>query len=88
MIFAIFGPLGAGTDTLIAGVMAARPDRRLARRVITRPSDAGGEDFEGVTEAEFATRKAAGEFAVGWQAHGLHYGFPRAQTLGSNKLGR
>lgn len=81
-IFAIVGPSGAGKDTLIAGAMAARPDLTLVRRVITRPSDAGGEDFEGVTEAAFAIRKAAGEFAVDWQAHGLHYGIPRAQTLG------
>jgi ribose 1,5-bisphosphokinase len=86
MIFAIVGPSGAGKDTLIAGAMAARPDLTLVRRVITRPSDAGGEDFEGVTEAEFATRKAAGEFAVDWQAHGLHYGIPRAQTLGPGPI--
>ncbi|MFA9230733.1 MAG: phosphonate metabolism protein/1,5-bisphosphokinase (PRPP-forming) PhnN [Microgenomates group bacterium] len=84
MIFAIVGPSGAGKDTLIAGAMAQRPDLRLVRRVITRPETAGGEDFEGVTEAEFATRRAAGEFAVYWRAHGLHYGIPRAQTLGPN----
>ena len=86
MIFAIVGPSGAGKDTLIAGAMAARHDLRLVRRVITRPTHAGGEDFEGVTEATFASRKAAGEFAVDWQAHGLHYGIPRAQTLGSGAV--
>jgi phosphonate metabolism protein PhnN/1,5-bisphosphokinase (PRPP-forming) len=81
-IFAIVGPSGAGKDTLIAGAIAARPDLRLVRRVITRPSEAGGEPFEGVTEPEFLARKAAGEFALDWQAHGLRYGIPRAQTEG------
>jgi ribose 1,5-bisphosphokinase len=44
--------------------------------VITRPSEAGGEPFEGVSEAEFFRRKAAGEFVLDWQAHGLFYGIP------------
>lgn len=78
MIFAVVGPSGAGKDTLIAGALRARPGLRLVRRVITRPAEAGGEDFEGVTEADFAARKARGDFALDWQAHGLHYGIPRA----------
>ncbi|MGQ0565656.1 MAG: phosphonate metabolism protein/1,5-bisphosphokinase (PRPP-forming) PhnN [Gemmobacter sp.] len=82
MIFAVVGPSGAGKDTLIAGALAARPDLRLVRRVITRPTQAGGEDYDGVTEAEFAARKARGDFALDWQAHGLHYGIPAAQVAG------
>ena len=82
MIFAIVGPSGAGKDTLIAGALAARPDLRRVRRVITRPAEAGGEEFEGVSEAEFARRRDAGEFALHWPAHGLHYGIPRAQIDG------
>lgn len=82
MIFAVVGPSGAGKDTLIAGAMRARPGLRLVRRVITRPAEAGGEDFEAVTEADFAARKARGDFALDWQAHGLRYGIPRAQTEG------
>ena len=81
-IFAVVGPSGAGKDTLIAGAIAARPDLRLVRRVITRPSEAGGEDFDGVGEAEFAARKARGDFALDWQAHGLCYGIPRDQVQG------
>lgn len=79
MIFAVVGPSGAGKDTLIAGALTARPDLRLVRRVITRPTEAGGEDFEGVDEAEFADRLAQGAFALHWQAHGLRYGIPKAQ---------
>ena len=76
-VFGVVGPSGAGKDTLMAAA-AARPGVALVRRVITRPSEAGGEDFDGVTQAEFARRKAAGDFALDWQAHGLCYGIPRA----------
>ncbi|WP_126975973.1 phosphonate metabolism protein/1,5-bisphosphokinase (PRPP-forming) PhnN [Frigidibacter oleivorans] len=75
-VFAVVGPSGAGKDTVIAAVAAARPDLHVVRRVITRPEAAGGEPFEGVTEAEFARRRAAGDFALDWQAHGLSYGIP------------
>lgn len=75
-IFAVVGPSGAGKDSLIAGAMAARPGLVWARRVITRPTEAGGEPFEGVTGAEFARRKARGQFSLDWQAHDLSYGIP------------
>jgi ribose 1,5-bisphosphokinase len=81
-VFAIVGPSGAGKDTLIAGAVMARPDLHLVRRVITRPTEAGGEDFDGVTTAEFALRQAQGDFALTWQAHGLSYGIPKDQVSG------
>lgn len=77
-LFAIVGPSGAGKDTLIQGALAARPDLAVVRRVITRPREAGGEDFDGVTPETFAQRRAAGDFALDWQAHGLSYGIPKA----------
>lgn len=79
MITAIVGPSGAGKDTLIQGALLARPDLRLVRRVITRPTEAGGEDFEGVTPEDFSRRIACGDFALHWEAHGLSYGLPKAQ---------
>jgi ribose 1,5-bisphosphokinase len=82
MIFTVVGPSGAGKDTLIRGALATRPDLRLVRRVITRPSEAGGEDFEGVTEEEFLARRDRDDFALHWQAHGLCYGIPKAQVEG------
>ena len=82
-LVAVVGPSGAGKDTLMALACAARPGQICAaRRVITRAADAGGEDFEPVTEAEFAARQAQGDFALHWAAHGLHYGIPRAQLTG------
>jgi phosphonate metabolism protein PhnN/1,5-bisphosphokinase (PRPP-forming) len=78
-LFVILGPSGVGKDTLIGGAVAADPSLHWARRVITRPEEAGGEPFEGVTEDEFARRLAAGAFALHWQAHGLHYGLPHAE---------
>lgn len=79
MIFAIVGPSGAGKDTLIRGALAARPDLRLVRRVITRPTASGGEDFDGVTADTFRLRRDRGDFALHWEAHGLSYGIPKAQ---------
>lgn len=73
---AVVGPSGVGKDSVMAALAAHDPRLVLARRVITRPSDAGGEDFEGVSEAAFEQKRAAGEFALSWAAHGLHYGIP------------
>ncbi|MFM7333859.1 MAG: phosphonate metabolism protein/1,5-bisphosphokinase (PRPP-forming) PhnN [Tabrizicola sp.] len=82
MITAIVGPSGAGKDTLIAGALALRPDLHLVRRVITRPTEAGGEDFEGVTPDDFAQRQARGDFVLTWEAHGLSYGIPTSEVSG------
>jgi ribose 1,5-bisphosphokinase len=77
-LIAVVGPSGVGKDTVIDALVAATPGLHRARRVITRPSEAGGEDFEGVTPAEFDRRRARGEFLLWWDAHGLRYGIPRA----------
>ena len=75
-IFAIVGPSGVGKDTVMEAASAAAPEIHLVRRVITRPAEMGGENFEGVSDAEFSTREARGEFALTWPAHGLRYGIP------------
>lgn len=79
MIVAIVGPSGAGKDTLLEALCARHAGVTLVRRVITRPTEAGGEAFEGVSVAEFAARKSRGEFALDWEAHGLCYGIEAAQ---------
>ena len=85
-LVAVVGPSGAGKDTLMAMAGRACPDIRTARRVITRPTEAGGEDFDGVTEAEFARRLDQGDFALHWRAHGLGYGIPSDQLSGSGTV--
>ncbi|MEP4197199.1 MAG: phosphonate metabolism protein/1,5-bisphosphokinase (PRPP-forming) PhnN [Aliishimia sp.] len=73
---AVVGPSGVGKDSLMEALVACDPRFVLARRVITRPIEAGGEAYDGVTDAEFETRKGAGEFALSWPAHGLSYAIP------------
>ena len=72
----VVGPSGVGKDSVMAALAAACPDIGLVRRVVTRPAEAGGEEFESVSEAEFVLREAAGAFALNWDAHGLRYGIP------------
>lgn len=72
---AVVGPSGAGKDSVMRGVAAARPGVVLVRRVITRPPDPS-EDFLSVGDAVFASMQSIGAFALHWQAHGLSYGIP------------
>lgn len=79
-IIVVVGPSGAGKDSVIGFVaqhFSGRAEIDFVRRVITRPSDAGGEDHESVSDDDFDARLAKGDFAVAWHAHGLKYGIPR-----------
>ncbi len=78
-VIVVVGPSGAGKDSVMgyAARHFAGDDRFVfARRVITRPSDAGGEAHIGVDTAAFARMKEEGGFCVSWEAHGLCYGVP------------
>ncbi len=75
-LIAVVGPSGAGKDSILQAAAKARPDLWIARRAITRAEEAGAEPFEGVSDAEFEARRAAGRFALHWRAHGLGYGVP------------
>jgi len=75
-LIGVVGPSGAGKDTLMAALAEASPRVLLVRRVITRPAEMGGEDFDGVSEAAFENLASTGAFCVHWRAHGLRYGIP------------
>jgi len=75
-LMAVVGPSGAGKDTVMRAMAAARPGLGRVRRVITRPADPGGERHEPVSEAEFESRLREGGFVLHWRAHGLRYGVP------------
>lgn len=75
----IVGPSGSGKDTLInwlKGRIGENQRFLFVKRTVTRTADAGSEDHDTLSAAEFETAKQAGEFAVTWQAHELSYGIP------------
>ncbi|SEJ83232.1 phosphonate metabolism protein/1,5-bisphosphokinase (PRPP-forming) PhnN [Pseudomonas sp. NFR16] len=77
IFFFVVGPSGAGKDSLIEGARAHLGETGryvFARRTITRPAGAPGEDHTGVTEDQFRSSVSAGEFLITWEAHGLSYG--------------
>ena len=78
-LFLIVGPSGAGKDTLLDGTRESfKGDNSFvfAKRVITRPASAGGEEHDAVDLEEFERRRAAGGFLSEWRAHDLCYGLP------------
>lgn len=78
--YAVVGPSGAGKDTLMRALADRLGYVRLVRRTITRGT-AMGEDFDAVSEHEFARRLARGDFVLHWRAHGLRYGIGKAALL-------
>ncbi|WP_160297860.1 phosphonate metabolism protein/1,5-bisphosphokinase (PRPP-forming) PhnN [Devosia chinhatensis] len=75
----VIGPSGVGKDTLIGGARKALDgDKRFSfvRRLVTRPADIDLEDHVSLDPDEFERARAAGRFALTWEAHGLHYALP------------
>lgn len=73
----VAGPSGSGKDTLIAELKRRRPAFTVARRLITRAVDAGGEAHESVTRETFDSLSLIGALILSWRAHGLDYGISR-----------
>lgn len=87
-VIAVVGPSGVGKDSLMEALAAADPRLKLMRRVVTRAPEAGGENYEAVSEESFAKMVAEGRFALHWPAHGLYYGIPtEIEDLRANGCG-
>ncbi|GAA5785531.1 phosphonate metabolism protein/1,5-bisphosphokinase (PRPP-forming) PhnN [Chitiniphilus shinanonensis] len=82
-LIVLVGPSGVGKDSVLAHARAslARLPQgggvRFARRAVTRPATAGGEDHLALSEDEFHSALDEGRFALWWGSHGLHYGIDR-----------
>jgi ribose 1,5-bisphosphokinase len=75
----VVGPSGAGKDSVMQWIKrhvnAHHPDTvHCARRTITRASTDATEAHEYLDVHNFLSLKSQGEFAMHWQANGLHYG--------------
>ncbi|HSW19084.1 MAG TPA: phosphonate metabolism protein/1,5-bisphosphokinase (PRPP-forming) PhnN [Ramlibacter sp.] len=81
----VMGPSGAGKDSVLGWLRERAPASiplRWARRTITRPADAGGEQHEAVTPQRFDDLLAADAFAMAWRANGHGYGIRHAELQG------
>jgi len=88
---AVVGPSGAGKDSVINYArekLVGNDNVLFVRRIITRAADAQSEDHDTLSEAEFSTAEARGEFALTWAAHGLRYGLPASidRAIGAGKV--
>lgn len=74
---AVVGASGVGKDSLISFARDHLADQvAVVRRVVTRAADDGSEDHDSMTPEAFAAAEQRGDFALSWEAHGLHYGLP------------
>lgn len=73
----VVGASGAGKDSIIEGCKAQLGDHascKFARRFITRPKNAQGENHISLSTQEFIQRRDSNGFAMHWQANSYHYG--------------
>ncbi|MEO6872507.1 MAG: guanylate kinase [Chthoniobacterales bacterium] len=83
ILFVVSAPSGAGKSTL-CDALRQTPDFVYSVSCTTRPPRAGeidGEDYQFLSEAEFAARLTAGEFLEHANVHGKFYGTLRDPIL-------
>ena len=79
IFFAIVGASGVGKDTILENAkdrLKHEGHFYFPQRLITRPADAGGEDHQNISNAEFVQRVRDDKFSLWWSAHELHYALP------------
>lgn len=73
----VMGPSGAGKDSVLARWLerlGPAAGVHLARRVITRPAQATGEQHEAVDRDTWEALRRDGRLALHWEANGRGYG--------------
>ena len=79
IFFAVVGASGVGKDAILT---AARPRLETTgnyffpTRFITRPADAGSEDHNSISSADFVQAVREDRFSLWWMAHEMHYALP------------
>ncbi|MEY2438788.1 MAG: guanylate kinase [Verrucomicrobiota bacterium] len=89
ILFVISAPSGAGKTTL-CDALRQTPDFVYSVSCTTRPARAGeiaGEDYQFLSEPEFLTRVAGGEFLEHAKVHNHYYGTLRKPLLENLKRG-
>ncbi len=79
IFFAIVGASGVGKDTLLDGAKARLEHTGqfyFPTRLITRPEDAGGEEHQSISSAEYVQMVRDDKFSLWWSAHEMHYALP------------
>jgi len=90
LLFVVSAASGAGKTTLVAQLLATRPNLVRAITCTTRPPRANerdGLDYYFFTPDEFARRLAAGEFIEHATVYGERYGILREELLGQLRRG-
>jgi ribose 1,5-bisphosphokinase len=78
----VAGPSGAGKDSLLGWLKNHLPQDAgvaFARRTITRPATADGEQHDSVDVPGFLRLREDGAFGLHWEANGLCYGVRHAE---------
>jgi guanylate kinase len=89
ILFVISAPSGAGKTTLVE-TLRQTPEFVYSVSCTTRPPRTGeieGEDYQFVSEANFAARVKAGEFLEHAEVHGHYYGTLLKPIIGNLKEG-
>ena len=79
IFFAVVGASGVGKDTVLDNARERLKHEGhfyFPQRLITRDTDAGGEDHLSISNAEFVQRIRDDKFSLWWSAHELHYALP------------
>ena len=91
IIFILSAPSGAGKTTLYNGLKEKYPEIRLSVSCTTRarrPGEVNGRDYRFITERDFKTMRARGQFAEWANVHDYFYGTPRKPLDRNIRTGR